>query len=260
MSSPCESRWRRPESTGFFCRPTGGPRKPLATPFVTTIGLAGLSFLLAACMTPRTRAPEAQEVDAKDCWLPRGAQPGTFITWSLEATALEPDDTREVTLACVEDVGGLVTMERREVLVGGSTRVTAMRFRPDGTLVGAWRGSKGGLGSPLRIVRTPPTDWKAEADRMRKAVGLPPPDVASSREEEWVDTLAGRYRCVKHSTRISLLFFSGRFTTWHAVSPLPLSSLVKMEMDIPGYRMVETLKAVGAKGAQPTLTIPPDGR
>src|SRR6187401_2055573 len=100
------------------------------------LGLICLAVLVTACATRGARAMGGEEVSAGACWLPDGAAPGMFITWRVEKTPLEPNDTREETLACVEESGGIVTMERTETQVDGSTRVTATRFRRDGSLLG----------------------------------------------------------------------------------------------------------------------------
>ena len=223
-----------------------------------------LALFLVACATRAPRAAGGESVAAEACWLPPGAAPGMFVTWSEQKSPAEPDDLRESTLACVDGAGGVLTMERSETFADGSTSVTATRFRPDGTLVGAWRGPKGGAGTPLRVA--PPRDPNAareRTDRVRAAYGLPPPAVSEAKRTEWVETPAGRFPCVKRTTEVSILFAKGRFETWHAVGSSALSALVKAEVTLPGamgqpgHHEVTLLKAVGAVGARPTLTIPP---
>jgi hypothetical protein len=227
-------------------------------------GVACLAVALAACASHRTRASTSTvEVSATSCWLAQDARPGMFITWLTEKADPEPDDVREDTIACVSDAGGLVTMERRETVFDGSTRVTATRFRRDGTLVDAWQGPLGGVAAAARVNSdaVDPQELAARTERLRKQGGLPAPDVSSTQATEWVETPAGRIRCVKQETRVSMLFVTGRFTTWHAVTPLPLSSLVKTEGHLANCINETTLlKAYGTSGAQPTLSIPVSAR
>lgn len=223
-----------------------------------------MALSLSACATPALRGAGVESVAAEACWLPPGAAPGMFITWSVEATPADAGDLRESSLACVDESGGVLTLERTETLADGSIRVMATRFRADGTLVGAWRGPKGGIGVPLHVAAArDPNALKEETDRMRAACGMPAPTVSESRRTEWVETPAGRFRCAKSTTEISVLVAKGRFETWHALGSTALSALVKAEVTLPGvlgnpgYHEVTLLKAVGATGARPTLTIPP---
>jgi hypothetical protein len=79
----------------------------------------------------------------------------------------------------------------------------------------------------------------------------------TTQDREVVDTPAGRFRCVRTRTRVSFLVFSGTFTAWHAEDPLPLSSLVKTDEDLPlGSRITEELLAYSTTGAVPTLPLP----
>jgi hypothetical protein len=221
--------------------------------------LLALSLAFAACRTHASRGAPPAEIDAEDFRLPAGVAAGAYVTWTTEATGFEPDDVREETQACVEEREGVVTMERRETLGDGSVRVTATRFRRDGTLLGAWRGPPDGVGAPVRVRATAPFDVaaaSAEVDAMRRAAGLPAPSVATSQATEWIDTPAGRFQCVKNSTDVSILGFRAGGTTWRAVDPQPISPLVKMDFVAPGYRMTMTRTASGTTGARPTLLIP----
>jgi hypothetical protein len=222
-----------------------------------------LALALVACTSMRSRGG-VDEVRASQCWLPAGARPGMFITWVEQDSPACPDGVRERTIACVAESGGVVTMEQRETRNDGSTEVIASRFRRDGTLVDAWRGPAGGVGAPVRVgERMTREAMEADTERMRAQYSLPRPDVSTAQSTEDVETTAGRVRCVRETTKVSMLFVTGVFTTWHAVTPLPLSSSVKSEMDLPGMRMVSLLSACGTTGARPTLSIPgipPSGR
>lgn len=80
-------------------------------------------------------------MDARDLVLPPGPEAGMSVTWKFEgAGGPDPDLARE-TLACVERTASRVTMEWRREMRDGRREVVAARFKPDGTLLGAWRPS-----------------------------------------------------------------------------------------------------------------------
>src|SRR5262245_51905115 len=139
--------------------------------------LAGVALLPCACASRTTRPPSTETVNgqgqgrerpqpletvrAEELYRPRDAKPGMFITWTIEESGTYASDFVEDSLACVGEVDGVLTTERRETKKDGSRHVTAVRYRRDGTIVGAWRGLEGGVGVPLRVVDQP-TDWQAE--------------------------------------------------------------------------------------------------
>jgi hypothetical protein len=228
---------------------------------VGTVLALAVALGIAACTTHSVRQRPVETVSARELHLPLGAQPGMFVTWTIEESEADVHDAVEETIACVGEADGVLTIERRETWRDGSRQVTASRHRRDGSLVGAWRAFEGGIGAPLRVVDTSAErrEQIGNADALRRRYGLPSPKVATTQATEWVETPAGRLPCTKQVIEASLLAFRVRFSTWVSVSPLPLSQLVKVEGSGPGYRTSQTLRAYGFEGARPTLTIPAPG-
>jgi len=183
-----------------------------------------------------------------------------FVRWKYGGSGGPEDDLAEETLACVERTPARVTMEWRRETRDGRKEVIAARFKPDGTLLGAWRGPPGGVGTPLRIVREEVDleEARREVDRRAAPLGLSADDVESSSEvsHEVVETPAGRFRCTVHRAEASFLFFKARMTFACADDPLPLSPIVRMEWSGTGMDYVQELVAFGKTGAMASLKVP----
>jgi hypothetical protein len=196
-------------------------------------------------------------VDARDLVLPRGATAGASVTWRHEGAGGPDEDLALETLACVERTPDRATIEWRRELRGGRTEVIAARFKPDGTLLGAWRGPPGGAGKPLRVVRGEFGEEAAREEVARKAApfgGVP--DAKTTTTHENVETPAGRFRCTVHRVETTFLFATARMAWAHAEEPIPLSRMVRMEWRGAGMDYVQELVAVQQAGAIPSLTIP----
>lgn len=195
-------------------------------------------------------------IAADSYWLPKDSKPGMFITWSL---ADHGEVVGEQTTACVAETAEHVDLEYRVSKSGEPGVVTTVRFDRAGAPVAAWRGPPGGVGKPMRIVDDERSAEEAakEAERLRQSHGLPAASTSEEKTIEDVETPAGRIACRRHRIDASMLFMSAHFTFWHAVDPLPLSSLVRYEDVSWGYDKSETLAAFGWQGAQPALTLPP---
>jgi hypothetical protein len=219
------------------------------------------ALLLAAvgCASAPERA--ADEVDARDLRLPPGAQTGMLATWTHRGSGGPDEDLAVETLACVERTAERVTMEWRREMRDGRREVIAARFRPDGTLLGAWRGPPGGTGEPLRIVfgEFDAEEAQREVERLAAPLGLSPDDVESSSTtaHEVVETPAGRFRCTVVRHEASLLFAEARVTWAYTDTPLPLTSVVRMEWRGAGMDYVQELAGFAETGAVPSLSIPP---
>lgn len=213
-----------------------------------------LPLLCAACVSTGPELAE-DEIARRSLWLPDGARAGMFVTWRTE----DDGDVVEETVACVGEAGDAVTMEWREARRDGSREVVAARICRDGTVLGAWRGPEGGAGRPLKLVGGDDFDLDgAEKEVERLGYSTKDAKTETSQDREVVETPAGRFPCVRSRTKVSFLVFSGTFTAWYAEDPLPLSRLVKSDMDLPlGSRITEELVAYGTTGATPTLAIPP---
>jgi len=181
-------------------------------------------------------------------------------TWRFEGAGGPDDDVAKETLACVERSAGRVTLEWRREYRDGRRDVVAARFKPDGTLLGAWRGPPGGAGEPLRIVRgeLDPEEVRQEVERRGTPLGISPDDVdsSSSESQEVVETPAGRFRCTVRTYEASLLFFKARMTVAYAEEPLPLSPVVRMAWSGTGMSFVQELTDVRKTGAVPSLALP----
>jgi len=211
--------------------------------------------LLAACAA-RGGLEEGQVAAWQVAW-PEGARPGMFLTWRTERDRARDDDVVEETDACVAPG----TMEWRETRRDGATTVTAARYAADGTLLGAWRGPEGGVGTPIEVVdrRVDVAEAAAEADRLGGPLGLSTKSARAVRETavEEIETPAGRFRCFRDTVRMSLLVTSGSMTAWVAERPVLFTRLVRLEMRGPfSFYEREELVACGASGAAPTLRPP----
>ncbi len=182
------------------------------------------------------------------------------VTWRHRGSGGPGDDLATETLACVERTPDRVTMEWRREMRDGGHEVIAARFRPDGTLVAAWRGPPGGRGEPLRLVREEFDEDAAreEVRRLAAPIGISPDDVESSSSvsREVVETPAGRFPCIVRRQEASLLFFKARMTVAHAEEPLPLAPIVRMEWQGTGMDYVQELIAIARSGAAPSLALP----
>lgn len=222
-----------------------------------------LLLLVVGCSAPAGyRELADDEIDARDVVLPAGARAGESITWSITQSDVEDSDAVEETVACVERTAERVTIEWRTTRNDGRREVVAARFRPDGTLLGAWRGPADGVGARLNVVawEVDLEQAREEADRHGKAVGVSTDDVRVDTETatEEVETPAGRFRCERQTMKGSLLFVSMRGDYWFAgEGVLPLHRLVKIRVKGPmGYRFDQVLAAYGTTGARPTLRLP----
>jgi len=180
-----------------------------------------------------------------------------FLTWRTERDRSEGDDIVEETVACVAPW----TLEWRQKRADGVETVTAARFAEDATLLGVWRGAKGGVGTRVEVVeeRVDLDEAIAEADRRGRSLGLSTKEAKTARDTavEEIETPAGRFRCTRHSFRVSLLLVSGTTTAWYAEQPLPFSQLVRIEMKGPfSFHERMELVAYGTTGAAPTLRLP----
>ena len=182
------------------------------------------------------------------------------VTWRHEGAGGPEDDLAVETLACVERTPALVTMEWRREMHDGRCEVIAARFKPDGTLTGAWLGPPGGTGAPLRIVHEEFDEEEARREMERRAasVGVSPDDVKSSSTtaHEVVETPAGRFRCTVVRHEASFLFSTARMTWAYADDPLPLSRRVRIEWRGAGMDYVQELVEVSHTGAAASLNIP----
>ncbi len=213
-----------------------------------------LAALCAACVSIGPDLGE-DEISVRDLWLPEGARAGMFMTWRHLGDDGE-ETVVEETIACVRESAGYVTMEWRETRRDGKTEVVAAHIRRDGTVLSAWRGPVHGMGHPLKIVIDAEFDpQEVEAEVNRFGYSTKDANVSSSRDREIIETPAGRFKCIRSRTRVSILIASGTFTSWHAEVPLPLSQLVKIEMDWPFGSRTTELIAYGTTGAKPTLKI-----
>jgi hypothetical protein len=184
-----------------------------------------------------------------------------FVSWQIEQAEPEPDDVVEETVACVARDESVVTMEWRTTLRDGSRRVVAARFRPDGTLLGAWRGAPGGIGRPLEVLPDEdPAVLREETGRIGRPRRISPDDlrVEDAHGKEVLQTPAGRVPCLRWTMRSSYRVTSVEVALWVAERPLPLSRLVRYEMTMsPGdYRYVQTLTSYGLSEPESTLQIP----
>ncbi|MHC4225164.1 MAG: hypothetical protein ACYSUN_14320 [Planctomycetota bacterium] len=218
-----------------------------------------LLLLAAACAAPRKQ--DRDQVRAGEVRLPENAQAGMFVTWLIEQDEPEPDDVVEETVACVARDERAVTMEWRTTLRDGSRRVVAARFRPDGTHLGAWRGTPGEIGRPVEVVPDEdPAVLREGAGRLGRPRRISPDDlkVEDAHGKEVIETPAGRISCLRWTMSSSYQVTSMEVGLWVAEKPLTLSSLVRYQMAMsPGdYRYVQTLSAYGTSGAGPTLEVP----
>jgi hypothetical protein len=200
-------------------------------------------------------------VDARDLRLPPGAEAGMSATWTHRGSGGPDDDLATETLACVERTSRRVTMEWRREMRDGRREVIAARFRPDGTLLGAWRGPPGGAGEPLRIVfgEFDADEAQREVERRARPLGFSPDDMESSSTtaHEVVETPLGRFRCTVVRHEASLLFATMTVTWAYADDPLPLSPIVRMEWRSGlGMDYVQELVALRESGAKPSLALP----
>jgi len=199
-------------------------------------------------------------VDARDLRLPKGAEAGMSVTWRHEGDGGPEPDLALETLACVERTSDRVTTEWRREMRDGRKEVVAARFKPDGTLLGAWRGPPGGTGTPLRIVRKEfdEEETRREVEHRGAPLGFSADDVESSSTttQEVVETPAGRFRCTVVRHEASFLFSKARLSWAYANDPGPLSPIVRMEWRGAGMDYVQELVAVRETGAVPSLLVP----
>jgi hypothetical protein len=184
-----------------------------------------------------------------------------FVTWRHEYSDPGPEDLVEETLACTDANEGQFTMERRYTHRSGSTYVEVARFRRDGTPIAAWRGPSGGLGTSTSIVDPEPPDpekLKAEVRRLEQSAGLPETSssMTQTEKEEFLETPAGRIRCVYRRLDLSCFLGSSRLTTWFSLEPLPFDPVVR-ELDewSANDRRDKVLVAYGLEGAKATLQV-----
>jgi len=182
------------------------------------------------------------------------------VTWRHEGDGGPEPDLALETLACVEQTSDRVTIEWRREMRDGRKEVVAARFKPDGTLLGAWRGPPGGTGTRLRIVQGEfdKEETRREVERRAAPLGFSADDVESSSTttQEVVETPAGRFRCTVVRHEASFLFSKSRLSWAYANDPGPLSPVVRMEWRGTGMDYVQELVAVARTGAVPSLKIP----
>lgn len=222
-----------------------GARRRAAVGLALTCCLCG-----CGCATGGPALGEHQ-IAARDVSLPAGAAAGSFIRWRCRGGSTVAEE-----MACVAGPSDTLTIERRVTQEGGACTVTAARYAADGRLLGVWRGPRGGVGRRLEVVAGGEPD-----EAMRKAAELADghgvsAEAHSTMAREVLATPVGPLRCRRQTVRSSVLFFRGEMHTWWAEEPLPLSQMVRFEVDMPGWREVQELEACGFAGAEPALRVP----
>ena len=220
-----------------------------------------LGALVAACSSSTTGQPRAGEVSSRALEMPPGATPGMSITWRFSSNQRDRFAVFEETLACVDKTKNHVTIEWRRRLTNREEGVTAVRFDKSGTLIGAWRGPPGEVGSPFKVVaKGPQLDRVEQEVRWRaRQLGFTPKNVeiVGEGETRTVKTPAGSFPCEVHQLKVTLPLNESAVTLCYARQPLPLDRLVRMEWKLPrgGFSTLELVE-YSREGAKPTLRIP----
>src|SRR5262249_11343486 len=106
-----------------------------------------MALIAGGCSLPGARLGPG-EISARELPFLPLARTGMYMVWTDEHVG----KVGEWSIACVEASDERVCVEWRRTDADGRSEVTAARFRPDGSIEGAWRGAPGGKGVRLRVV------------------------------------------------------------------------------------------------------------